>query len=105
MNKKEWQAIQTARDLLGLGDKATRGEMKRAYYRLCKQYHPDTGEPQKEEDAEMIYQLTSAHELLMRYCEEYRFPLAPGENDVYEAEDWWMDRFGQDPLWGKGKKR
>jgi hypothetical protein len=103
MNRKEWQAVEKARDLLRLGDRATLGEIKRAYHRLCKQYHPDAGGEQRN-DAEAIYQITAAYELLMRYCDEFRFPLAPRDGDVYDAEDWWMDRFGQDPLWG-GKRR
>jgi len=106
VNKKEWQAIEAARDLLGLGDRATRGEMKRAYRRLCKQYHPDLAtDEEREANEEMMYRLTSAYELLMRYCDEYRFPLAPREGDVYDAEDWWMDRFGQDPLWSRRRRR
>ena len=45
MNRKEWKAIQDAGKILGLGDKATVGEIKRAYYRLSKEHHPDvTGE-------------------------------------------------------------
>ena len=30
MNRKEWQAIERARDLLGLGEAATLAEIKRA---------------------------------------------------------------------------
>ena len=104
MNKKEWQAIDQARELLKLGDKATLGEMKRAYHRLSKRYHPDTT-ADNDPNGEMMYQLTEAYELLMRYTKEYRFPLTPGDGDIYDAEDWWMDRFGQDPLWGRNKRR
>ena len=42
MNRKEWQAIERARDLLGLGEAATLAEIKRAYHRQSKLYHPDT---------------------------------------------------------------
>ncbi len=104
MNKKEWQSIDRARELLKLDDRATLGEMKRAYHRMCKKYHPDrTGDSDK--DSDIMYRLTEAHELLMRYTDEYRFPLTPGDGDVYDPEDWWMDRFGQDPLWSNGKRR
>ena len=104
MNKKEWQAIDRARELFKLDDRATLGEMKRAYHRMCKKYHPDrAGDSDK--DSDIMYRLTEAHELLMRYTDEYRFPLTPGDGDIYDAEDWWMDRFGQDPLWSNGKRR
>ncbi len=104
MNKKEWQAIEKARELFKLGDKATLGEMKRAYHRMCKQYHPDKS-TDNDPNGEIMYQLTEAYDLLMRYAEQYRFPLSPGVHDVYDAEEWWMDRFGEDPLWSQGKRK
>ena len=103
MNRKEWQAVENARKLLGLGDRATLGEMKRSYYRMSKQHHPDTAGDDHSSDDDMMYRLTEAYNLLMRYCEEYRFPLSKPEDDIYDAEDWWMDRFGQDPLWSRRK--
>jgi preprotein translocase subunit Sec63 len=99
MNRKEWQAVEDARKFFGLGEKATQGEMKRAYYGLSKQYHPDTAGQDHSVDEDMMCRLTEAYNLLMRYCEEYRFPLSKPDGDIYDAEDWWMDRFGQDPPW------
>ena len=104
MNKKEWQAIGRARELLKLDDRATLGEIKRAYHRMSKKYHPDLSGG-TEERSEIMYRITEAYELLMRYTKEYRFPLTPGDGEIYDAEDWWMDRFGQDPLWSNKHRR
>ena len=41
MNRQEWQDIEAAAALLQLGETATLQEIKRAYRRLSKQYHPD----------------------------------------------------------------
>ena len=101
MNRKEWQAIEEARRVLGLGERATLAEIKEAYRRLSKEHHPDTRAEKEPEDTEMMYRLTAAYRLLLRYCEEYRFPLVPPAGDIYDAEDWWLDRFGQDPLWSR----
>lgn len=103
MNRKEWRAIEESRKILGLGDKATLGEIKRSYYRLSKEHHPDTAGQGQAPDDDTMYRLTEAYNLLMRYCKEYRFPLTRPEGDIYDAEDWWMDRFGQDPLWSRRK--
>ena len=103
MNRKEWEAIEEAGKILGLGDKATLGEIKRAYYRLSKEHHPDVAGEGDAPDNDMMYRLTEAYNLLMRYCKEYRFSLLKPEGDIYDAEDWWMDRFGQDPLWSRRK--
>ena len=112
MNKKEWHAIDQARDLLHLGEKATLAEIKRAYHQQSKLHHPDTMSNDEGQKSEQMYRITAAYELLMRYCSEYRFPLryqagADEEYDIYDPEEWWQARFGQDPLWsGKhGRKR
>jgi hypothetical protein len=106
MNKKEWRAVEQARDLFRLGDRATIGEMKQAYHRMCKKYHPDRAkESDRKKYAEIMCRLTEAHELLMRYTKEYRIPLIPdNKDDIYDPEDWWMHRFGQDPLWSKKRR-
>jgi hypothetical protein len=88
VNRKEWRAIERARDLLGLGEAATAGHGA---------------------DSERMVHITAAYELLMRYTGEYRFPLSPQESDeeydLYDPEEWWQARFGQDPLWSGRKPR
>ncbi len=98
MTRKEWEALNQARRLLGLGETATRSEIRRAYYRLSKQHHPDQADVNKK-NTEKMYQLTRAYELLSRYMEQYSFPLTPGDQHIYDAEDWWMERFGPDHHW------
>jgi curved DNA-binding protein CbpA len=41
MTRKEWAEIKAAADLLGLGENATLAEIKKAYRRKSKKYHPD----------------------------------------------------------------
>jgi len=105
MNRKKHQALIKAADLLSLDDRASRDEIKKAYHRLCKKYHPDTNTSGKKHNHEMLCQLTNAYELLMRYCDEYKIPLRFDEKDIEDDEDWWLNRFGQDPLWGKNHQK
>ena len=103
MTKKEWADIKAAAALLGLGEKASLAEIKKAYRRLSKKHHPDMQKSAKAQAGEIaMYDLTEAYQTLLRYCAQYRFPLAPGENEQMEGDDWWFERFGQDHLWGKG---
>ena len=105
MTKEKWEKIVAAKELFGLGDKATLAEIKRAYRRLSKKYHPDmekSAAVSKEDSKVTMQDLTAAYEVLLAYCNTYSYPLIPDENEPLEGEDWWMDRFGQDPLWGKG---
>ena len=103
MNMTEWKKIVAAKDLLGLDDRADLSEIKQAYRRMSKKYHPDVSDRDDnahENNIEM-HELTAAYQVLREYCSDYRFPLIPGENEPLEGEEWWMDRFGYDPFWGK----
>lgn len=110
MNAKEWQEIEKARDILGLGESATLAEIKAQYRQASKLYHPDTRADRAGVPARQMHQITAAYELLMRYCNDYRFPLrrenaGQEESGIYDPEDWWQASFGQDPLWSGKKTR
>ena len=100
MTKRE--RIAAARELLGLGDSATITEIKKAYRDKAKEYHPDTAEPDHPEYIEM-HQLTEAYETLLDHCQNFKIPLELSGDDPTDDEDWWMNRFGNDPVWGKKK--
>ncbi|MCB2183508.1 MAG: DnaJ domain-containing protein [Desulfobulbaceae bacterium] len=102
MTKKDWQKIEAARELLALGEKATLAEIKDAYRRMSKKYHPDLAKKNRvSENRIHMHEVTEAYRILIRYCRNYRFPLVKQDDEQLEPEDWWFDRFGQDPLWGK----
>ena len=107
MNKKDRQNIMAAAELLQLGESATLAEIKRAYHRLSKLHHPDMVLASESDGQKKMYELVAAYELLKRYCERYRFPLKleqdTDEYDLYDPQEWWQTRFGQDPIW-TGKK-
>ena len=103
MTRKEWANIRAAAEHLGLGDEATLAEIKKAYRRLSKKYHPDLQESSRRKTGrEEMYKLTEAYQALLDYCTKYRFPLKPGDKEELEGEDWWFERFGQDHHWGRG---
>lgn len=100
-----WERVLAAKELLGLGDRATLREIKAAYRRKSKQFHPDTDRSGADERAcnAAMHEINEAYEILLAFCDSYSFSLTPdSEDQPFDAEEWWMDRFGQDPLWGKG---
>jgi hypothetical protein len=103
VTKKEWADIQAAAELLGLEEKASLAEIKRAYRHLSRKYHPDMQKkPGSGATQIAMHEITGAYKALLQYCDTFRFPLTPADDEQLEAEDWWFERFGQDPLWGKG---
>ncbi len=101
MTKEEWRKIIEARELFGLESKATLKEIKQAYRRMAKIYHPDLATDSSRASIVQMHEITAAYDVLLDYCESFRFPLTLEDPDSLDAEDWWFDRFGRDPLWGK----
>ena len=52
-------------ETLGVGRNATEEEIKSAYRRLAKQYHPDMNQDNREESAEKFKEISEAYEVLM----------------------------------------
>lgn len=98
---EKWHKIVAAKTLLGLGDQASLREIKDAYRKLAKKVHPDlvtTGT-----QASRMQEINAAYAVLLEYCMGRRFSLLPPEDgeEAMDPEDWWFDRFGEDPLWGR----
>lgn len=103
MKTGKWKKIEQARLLLGLDDEASIEEIKSAYRKLSKRHHPDTAEHKSGNvQAPAMHDITDAYETLMQHCLNYRVPLEPDKHpNPDNDEDWWYNRFGQDPIWGK----
>jgi len=93
--KSKWEEIEEARKILKLPKKTTRKEIIENYRKLAKEYHPDRGGSE-----ELIKKLNYAYEILMEYCDNYLIDLEAKEIDL-DPKDWWLNRFGEDPIWGK----
>jgi DnaJ-class molecular chaperone len=65
--------IDEARRLLGLGEAATLKEIKSAYRRLAHRHHPDKHIVASEEDMERMKKLNRAYKVLMDYCTDYKY--------------------------------
>ena len=85
--------IDQARRLLGLGERASKTEIKDAYRHMCKQCHPDVAKDKKTGTRRMK-DINAAYRLLLEYCESYRFSFSREEVESFDPEKWWSRRFG-----------
>jgi DnaJ-class molecular chaperone len=98
----KFEEIDAARRELGLPEEATMAEIKRRYRALMKKWHPDAGRAGQAECTEMSRRIEAAYRTIMEYCAGYRYRFTREEVDRYAAaEEWWMRRFGQDPVWNR----
>jgi DnaJ-class molecular chaperone len=65
--------IEEARQLLGLGETATLKEIKRAYRTLAHRHHPDKQGGGGSTAGEDMKRLNRAYKLLTEYCNEYKY--------------------------------
>ncbi|MFO8088943.1 MAG: J domain-containing protein [Desulfatiglandaceae bacterium] len=104
MNK--YQKIYEARVTLDLSETATMASIKSNYRRLLERWHPDKCGGNKEECTRMTRKIISAYDTIMDYCANYQYSF--GEEAIkrqLSPEEWWFERFGNDPLWGNTTKQ
>ena len=99
--KNTYQELTEAREVLGVPEKVTLKTIKSQYRKLLKKWHPDTCPDEKERCHDMTQKLVAAYTEIMAYCEQYKISFARQEVQEYlPTEEWWYERFGNDPLWG-----
>ena len=91
--------LREAVQILGVGERATLGEIRSRHRALVKRHHPDTG---NSGDPEVIRRVNDAYRIVQEYLSTYRFSF--GEDEFYEQnpEERIRQQFMDDPLWGKG---
>ena len=91
--------LEEARELLSLGLKATKKEVKAAYRRAARRWHPDRATPDTEATCRArMQQINSAYQLIVQFIEDYRYDLVSSEGPE-DLQKWWADRFATG-VWG-----
>jgi len=84
----DFNEIDEARRLLGLGEAATLEEIKTAYRSLAHLHHPDKHAGADTDETEIMKKLNRAYKLLMDYCNEYKYTFRQEDvARVYPEED------------------
>ena len=98
----KYKDIIEAKELLELPDRASMEEIKSNYRRLIGRYHPDRCRDNDEECSETAKRIIAAYNNITLYCNQYKYSFAEEELKKHLSdEEWWFERFGVDPLWGK----
>jgi hypothetical protein len=98
--------LKIARQLLELEIAATRKEIREAYRRAARRWHPDNSPPEKSAEChQRMLEINEAYQFIRVFLENYRYRLeeAPAAQDDYET--WWQAHFGQSMGWPNQKRR
>ncbi|MFW6323886.1 MAG: J domain-containing protein [Desulfovibrionales bacterium] len=98
-----YEEITAARKILDLPETATKETVKSNYRRLLARWHPDTCKGDKEKCEEMTRRIIAAYRTIQEYIRTYEYSFSEDTVKRHRPpEDWWFERFGEDPVWGKG---
>ncbi|NMC89415.1 MAG: J domain-containing protein [Methanomicrobiales archaeon] len=97
------EEVRAAAEVLGIRSRASLNEIRSRYHERIKEWHPDVSRNDLAESHEMTMRLKEAYDLLVDYCmnRPVSFRLEDLGRDLERnPADYWMDRFGDDPIWG-----
>ena len=103
MDKINFEEINDSREILELGEIATLEEIKSAYRRLSKKWHPDRCKKRKEKLChKKMKEINKAYKNLLEYIENYHYSFSKEKVIEDSPEERWKRQFGNDPFWGLG---
>jgi len=104
LNMSAFEKISRAREVLELPESASMDTIKANYRRLLAAWHPDRCEGEPDRCAEMTREIIESYRTIIDYCSAYQYAFTEdvvGRNQ--SPEEWWYERFENDPLWGSGR--
>ncbi|GBD92485.1 chaperone protein DnaJ [bacterium BMS3Abin05] len=104
LSQPKYKSIVKAAQTLEISTALTREQIRQKYREIVKQWHPDKSDENSQERNEMMAKINEAYKIILDYLENYRYSFTEEEvkeNLPVDSQDWWSDRFGDDPLWGR----
>ena len=98
--------LEQARQILALDITATRQEIREAYRRAARRWHPDAVPPEERASChQRMLEINEAYRRILTFLEGYRYRLEerPEHRDDYES--WWHSHFGASMGWPNQRTR
>ncbi|AEB09127.1 DnaJ domain-containing protein [Desulfobacca acetoxidans] len=93
-----------ARQLLELGLEASRQEIRAAYRRAARRWHPDAAPAETDRHTRM-QEINEAYRYILAFLETYRYRLEETPEAKEDYEHWWQTHFGQSMGWENRPRR
>jgi DnaJ-class molecular chaperone len=95
--------IPEAAEVLGISGRANLNGIHARFRELAKEWHPDVSQHDPSLSHDTFIRIREAYEVLVDYCMNYEMSFQ--KEDIrkgtgYNSQEFWMTRFGKDPIWG-----
>lgn len=92
--------LEKARQLLELDIVATRREIREAYHRAARRWHPDAAPAEKSAEChQRMLEINEAYQHVLAFLDSYRYRLEEAPEDKDDYETWWHSHFGATMGW------
>jgi DnaJ domain len=95
--------VPEAAHVLGIPGKASLSGIHACFREQAKEWHPDVSCHDPEISHITFIRMREAYDILVDYCMNFEISFKPEDiqrGTDYDSREFWMSRFGDDPIWG-----
>lgn len=95
--------VPEAADVFGITGKSSLNGIHARFRELAKEWHPDVSQHDPDRSHSTFIRIKEAYNILVDYGMNYELSFLPADlrqGTDYDSREFWMSRFGDDPIWG-----
>jgi DnaJ-class molecular chaperone len=103
MTNRSTMTIPEAAEVLGITGRVSLKGIHLRFHELVKEWHPDVSQHDSHLSHITFIRIKEAYDILVEYGMNYELSFQAEdirENNDYDSQEFWMSRFGDDPIWG-----
>ena len=103
MNPRSTMTVPEAAHVLGISGRASLNGIHARFRELAKEWHPDVSQHDPQLSHVTFIRIKEAYDILVNYGVNYEMSFRAEDirkGTDYDSQEFWMNRFGDDPIWG-----
>ncbi len=103
MTTRPTMTVPEAAEVLGIPGRGSLNGIHARFRELAKEWHPDVSGHDPDLSHETFIRIREAYDILVEYSMNYEISFLAEDirkGTDYDSREFWMNRFGDDPIWG-----
>ena len=103
MTTRSTMTVPEAAEVLGITGRASLNGIHVRFRELAKEWHPDVSQHDPAHSHDRFIRIKEAYDILVEYGMNYELSFRAEDirkGTDYDSREFWMARFGDDPIWG-----